>query len=146
MPNLKIRVATAQTQYSLRRGISNLIDGDILTPYASADKPPEKAWVQLILKTVGTVHYIKITNRVDCCGFRLKDMEVRVGEWKVTLENPRVISRNPVCGTYKGPGKDGEVVYIQCSPPLKGRYVTIQTLASGSQEINMAEVEVVGLS
>ena len=104
------------------------------------------AWVQLELATVSTVHNIRITNRMDCCGYRLSKMEVRVGSSKVTKEHQGAITSNTKCGAYAGPGKDGQILTIQCLEPIIGKYITIQTLASDPQQINMAEVEVVGLT
>ena len=139
---LKIRDVTAPTQDSRKHGAENLIDENASTFYASSDYPPKNAWVQFELATVATVRNIKITNRMDCCGHRLYKMEVKVGDAKVTVGNIPILSWNPICGNYTGPGKDGEIVTIQCSKPLKGRYVSIIALASVPQKINMAEVEI----
>ena len=145
MKNLEIRVATAETQKSIEQGAMNLIDKDTSTFYLSAGNAPSNTWVQLELATVGTVHNIKITNRLECCGKLLSDIEVRVGDYKVTIENsgmPNHTIPNTVCGTYDGPGSYGETVTIQCSKPVKGRYVTVQTLARVPKILNIAEVEV----
>ena len=98
------------------------------------------------LTKAGTIFWIKIINRKDCCGKRLSNIEARVGKNKITAETSENILNNKLCGTYFGPARDGEVVYIQCSRPIKGQYVTLQKLRGKDKIINIAEVVVVGKS
>ena len=64
------------------------------------------AWVQLELLNIGTVSKVRIFNRLDCCGDRLLNMEVRVGNNEVTVGNQSYITTNQLCGMYVGPGKN----------------------------------------
>jgi hypothetical protein len=114
------------------------------TFYSSSDHPTKNEWVQMVLAKSGTIFWIQIKNRKDCCGDRLNNIEARVGEIETTVENSSIILRNELCGTYPGPGKDGEIVYIQCSRPLTGRYGTLRTRDDKEQIINIAEVAVFG--
>ena len=83
-----------------------------------------------------------ITNRKDCCGDRLKSVEVRVGPNEVTKADESQILQNSLCGSYSGPGSNGEIVGITCSPAIEGKYVTVQIVED--IQVNFAEVEVIG--
>ena len=79
-------------------------------------------------------------------------MEVRVGNDKSAKESSGILTSNSWCDKYDGPGKDGEVVLVQCKnfatkkvQPINGKYITIQKKQNGkTKAINMAEVEVFG--
>ena len=88
----------------------------------------------------GMVQKVVIINRKDCCGDRLKSLEVRVGPNEVTNAEKGLISRNTICGMIAGPGKDGEIAVISCNPPIEGKYITLQTLDATVTHINFAEV------
>ena len=92
----------------------------------------------------GFVHLVKITNRKDCCGRRLKNVEIRVGHNETKKTGQSLISRNILCGKYTGPGSNGQTVLINCDPAIEGKYVTIQTLDDTITKINIAEVQVFG--
>ena len=92
----------------------------------------------------GLVQSVIITNRKDCCGQRLKGVEVRVGHNQVKRTSQNLISKNSLCGKYAGPGSNGETVVINCNPSIEGKYVTIQTIDDKVTVINLAEVEIYG--
>ena len=140
---LPITSVTALSQHGKHRALY-LIDKNTNTFYSSSTLPAKNEWVQMGLAKSGTIFWIKIENRKDCCGERLSNIEARVGEIETTMENPSNILRNELCGTYVGPGKDGEIVYIQCTRPLKGKYVTLRRRDDKEQIINIAEVAVFG--
>ncbi|XP_071172918.1 uncharacterized protein [Mytilus edulis] len=89
-------------------------------------------WTVDLGKTVH-VKQINIINRKDCCGHRLKNIEVKVG-----------LNHNKMkhCSNFKGPGKTGQVIMLACKTPISGRYVTI--LKRGKWYLSLAEVQVLG--
>ena len=90
------------------------------------------------------VQKVVITNRRSCCGDRLKSVEVRVGYDEATKSNQNLTSSaNIICGTFPGPGTNGQRVVVDCTPAgIEGQFVTIQTL--DTTIMNIAEVEVFG--
>jgi hypothetical protein len=137
---LPIVAVTAKTQHD-NYPPSNLIDSNPNTFYASSDTDTVQPWVQLELPLGSVVHEVNITNRVDCCGERLADVEVRVGNKVVTKQNQQGLSSNKLCGKYDGPGTNGEVVRIACPEPITGRYITIQIKDTSVKQMNIGEVE-----
>ena len=57
------------------------------------------------------------------------DIEVRVGYEKPFTPGTKgvVYTTNTVCGTFTGPGNAKVQSTIECSEPIEGRYVTLQT-------------------
>ena len=102
------------------------------------------AWLQVELTHPGLVQTVIIINRKDCCGDRLKSVEVRVGPNEATKTGESHILRNSLCGRYSGPGSNGEIVNITCSAAIEGKYVTVQIMEN--IQVNFAEVEVFGYS
>ena len=141
---LAISRVTAPTQHP-HYPIDNLKDGNPSTFYAANDLTPAKAWVQIELLVENTVHWIRITNRHDCCnGRNLHNMEVRVGNKMIQLSEFD-LTRNSKCNTYLGHWENGQVIPVYCSSPLNGKYVTIQALDTTVTKINIAEVTVFGM-
>ena len=139
-----IKNATAYSEHG-RFKASNMVDGNTSTFYASSDTGTQYPWVQLELTDTESVQGVVVTNRLDCCGERFAKVEVRVGDSEVTKENERLtIHKNEVCGEYVGPAETGEIVNINCSIPLTGRYVTIQVTDSQIQilKLYIAEVKI----
>ena len=145
---LSIKKATALSEHD-HFPPANLVDGKTSTFYSSDDSTMNP-WIQLELTDTQAIKQIKMTNRNDrlCiiqnCAKGLSMVEVRVGNNQVTKENVNAIKNNDICGIYHGPGKDGEVVIVMCSTPLKGKYVTIEVTDSRIQKMGLAEVEIYG--
>ena len=84
-------------------------------------------WLQVKLGKEKTISGVTIVNRKDSNGWRFADIEVRAGMTEVKqLFSGSRIEINPVCGTFEGPGKDGETYTITCKTPIKTKYVTVQ--------------------
>ena len=93
---------------------------------------------------VGLVQRVIIINRKDCCGDRLKDVEVRVGISGIGETKQGVITENSFCGNYSGPGSNGERIVIDCMEAIESKYVTLQLMTDEKTILNLAEVEVYG--
>ena len=113
--------ATARNEHNAFP-VENLWDGNDNTFYHSDDSAGQSTlqpWVQLELATESTVAKVEITNRHDCCGDRLKNIEVWVGntnwDWY----------KNTLCQKFDGPGTDGQVLTLECTKAIPGRYVTM---------------------
>ena len=75
-------------------------------------------WLRIQLNKPTTVTSVTIINRKDCCGERLKNLELRGG-----MKNDLT---NPVIGEFKGPGKTKGVHHITLEKPTKILYLTFQ--------------------
>ena len=94
-------------------------------------------WLMVELASKVNLQSIKIFNRANDLGNRLREIEVRAGTTKLSPGfNGREITSNAVCGTFKGPGVTGGVYNITCSPPIQSNVVTIQLLAFEFLQIN----------
>ncbi|XP_077864003.1 uncharacterized protein LOC100367054 [Saccoglossus kowalevskii] len=94
-------------------------------------------WWKLDLGAPTDVYQVVITNRMDCCSFRMKNAEVRVGD----SEN---FEDNPVCGMMvlgKRSRQETIIMNCGCGESLRGRYVSIQ-LIDKEQMLHFCEVEV----
>lgn len=95
----------------------------------------EPNWWRVDLENEIPVARVAITNRADCCGYRLSDFELKIGDSLVDegLGNPKCGDRHAVPG-------DGNTETITCSPPLYGRYLLIHSFYKNALDI--CEVEV----
>ena len=92
-------------------------------------------WFQVQLDGTAIVKRVIIINRKDCCGERLRNLEVRAGIYDLEkywlVEGNFIeqhISLNSHCGNYAGPGTTGETIEIYCNPKITANYVTVQML------------------
>ena len=79
---------------------------------------------------------MKITNRGDCCGDRLSNFNVRVGD-----SNSGRGDYNELCQQNIAVPQ-GKTSTFACSPLLRGRYLYIQT--NIQKDLTLCEVEVFG--
>eukprot|EP00092_Neocalanus_flemingeri_P066723 GFUD01081324.1.p1 GENE.GFUD01081324.1~~GFUD01081324.1.p1 ORF type:complete len:513 (+),score=54.68 GFUD01081324.1:23-1540(+) len=102
-------------------------------------------WITLDLGTSAKVSRITIFNRLDCCGERLKDVDVRISN------DPPTTAKQPFkggtsVGFFDGPGHQGEIITFEAD--TTGRYIVIIQNSEGkfnaADQMNIAEVEVYG--
>ena len=90
-------------------------------------EPERYPWFQVQFARSKTIKSVAIVNRKDSNGWRLHDIEVRVGMAAIDTTHPnQPITVNPLCGKYLGPGAGGETVTITCETPIKANYATVQ--------------------
>lgn len=77
--------------------------------------------------------YIKF--RYCFAGQRLRNLEVSIG---------MSLSSMQVCGYYKGPGSNGEMIPISCREPIEARYVKVMIKDENTLDtiLNFAEIQV----
>ncbi|XP_070580645.1 C-type mannose receptor 2-like [Ptychodera flava] len=94
-------------------------------------------WWKVDLRESKGIYKVVITNRQDCCPFRIRNAQVRVGD------SPNM-EENPVCGSMvlgKRVRQETITVTCGCETPMTGRYVSIQ-LIDKEQTLHLCEVEV----
>uniref|UniRef100_H3ALS3 Fucolectin tachylectin-4 pentraxin-1 domain-containing protein n=1 Tax=Latimeria chalumnae TaxID=7897 RepID=H3ALS3_LATCH len=129
------RMGTATQSSEYKTGLAkHAIDGNKNTnhrqlscSHTKADKSP---WWRLDLQTTRTIMTVVLTNRVDCCSNRLRNVEVRVGN---SLKN-----KFPVCGCAS------RATVGFCCYGASGRYVTV-FIPNRREFLTLCEVEVFGI-
>ncbi|XP_013383414.1 fucolectin-like [Lingula anatina] len=97
-------------------------------------------WWLVDLKTTARVAGVIITNRRDCCSYRLTNFEVKVG---TSYDNSSSFTQYKLCASYPGQAPVGNTS-LSCESPLTGRYVLIIKVGSDDQALQLCEVEVHG--
>ena len=83
-------------------------------------------WLQIKLATPQEVSKLKIVNRQDCCGDRLKNIEIRAGVSPVPNGFKGLLTVNEKVGLFSGPGADGQTYTINFDAATTAMYVTLQ--------------------
>ena len=130
-----------------RKQLEYLFDRNPSTYYHSTSVPTQTPWVQLELIEAAFVSQVDVTNRLDICCQKTLDpgIHIKVGMDKIMDETSSVAPTNIFCGRYLGDIKAGDIIKTKCDKDILGRFVTIQRMGSGTDPINIAEVEVFGM-
>jgi hypothetical protein len=72
------------------------------------------------------VHRVRVKNRVDCCGERLRDTTVTID--------------GKICGNLPGSTKTGVWYEVKCEKPLMGKEIQLTTTRSAYLQISGVEV------
>jgi hypothetical protein len=96
-----------------------------------------KPWWYVDFGSIKKVRTVKVLNRGDCCGDRLKFL---LGYVSSDKGNPLDSNDKQLCFTYAGPAATGEELTFTCPSGLAGRYFSILMDTSGY--LTMCEVEV----
>ncbi|XP_077997348.1 fucolectin-1-like [Glandiceps talaboti] len=120
------------------RAVDGNKNGDMETGQSCSqtDREYEPHWT-VDLGQSYDIYEVDIFNRQDCCGYRIKHSQVRVGD----SPNP---ADNPVCGfMIRGSMYEDNPIIIRCGcdEPMKGRYVTVE-IVDKDRPLTLCEVEV----
>ena len=85
-------------------------------------------WVRFQLNKVTWLTSVTIINRWNCCGNRLRNIQIRAG-----MKNG---INNLVVGTFNGPGKSKGVYIIRLAKKVRARYVVIFMKGKGYLQVN----------
>ena len=102
------------------------------TAYCCSPMP----WWRVDFGGIAVVYSMNITNRGDCCGERLSDFNVRIGDSH--------IGRGELNAMFKQnlSVPQGATSSFICDPPMHGRYLYIQM--NLRTELSLCEVQVFG--
>ena len=130
---------------------NNVIDGNVKTYFLSSTAIVTGEWVQLKLENNALVSKVLITESafqgIDKNNkkneYRLKSLDVRVGNVQTTTDDHGLIDQNDICGTFSGPGMREEEIALTCEPSaIKGQFITIHKVEQSI--LNIAEIKVIG--
>ena len=121
-------------------GFNDGISGDMNLCHSLAEIAP---WLALDFGSPVTVGKVVLVNRINCCGERLRNAEVRVSD-ELPLSGTEMFTGGELLGSFAGPGQAGEVVELVSSSILVARYVIVQMYhgQEGANSLNLAEVTV----
>ena len=140
-----MKTAHASSVYHSIMDVTRSIDGNPDTRFHTGSE--NKPWLQVELNDVRVVHHIAIINRKDCCGYRTKNMQVRVGFTYFSRDTKTLnMTDDEICATYIGPGKNGEKIIIDCKNPMGGKYVSVQLMQEGNAIMNFNEIMIYGIT
>ena len=98
-------------------------------------------WLKTEFDQTITLAGIRLYNRQNCCGNRLKNIMVRAGTTKIPDNYSGIITQNTFCGNFTGPGANSGVYVITCQSPIIADVITIQIVQSGDQTLQLDEIE-----
>ena len=127
-----------KSEYAPEHAIDGIVDSGYNIFIGANETYP---WLQVELINIVDLQSIQIFNRANCCGDRLRDIEVRAGTTKTSPNFRGRIINNAECGTFTGPGADGVNYNITCHAPIRANVVTIQIVGSDVHILQISEVE-----
>jgi len=92
-----------------------------------------------------TVTGVLILNRIDCCGYRLRNLEIRAGMTPVDEEFRGKLVVNKKVGEFAGPGVTRETYTIEFDEEVTAQYITLQ-LTDPNSILQINEIKVFGLA
>ena len=133
--------ATENQPYGIGRPSSRAVDGNSQTDFSSDSCTHTTCcnplpWWRVDFGSTAVVYSIKITNRGDCCGDRLSNFNVRVGDSNIARGEDNALCQQNIAVPQ------GETSTFVCDPALHGRYLYIQT--NLQEVLTLCEVKVFG--
>jgi len=135
--------STTSGGYS-KRAVDGNTDGDFSKGSCTATMKENNPFWYVDLQKKASVHKVRIYNRSDCCGERIRNFEVRVGNTRPTSST---FSSNPKCGGLHwgdAASKGGGQLTVPCgNNGVIGQYVSI-VLPGKKRVLTLCEVKVTG--
>jgi hypothetical protein len=130
---------TAQSSIEFGAGADRAVDGRTDNIFSQGScthtRTDVNPWWRVDLGKTMNIQHIEVYNRGDCCGDRLSNFQVRVGDAKVWEKNSK-------CGNnQQWTVAQGESVKIPCTR-LQGQYVFV--VVPATVPLNLCEVKVFG--
>ncbi|MEM9203084.1 MAG: discoidin domain-containing protein [Actinomycetota bacterium] len=123
------------------RAVDGIRNGDNPTAPAAITMSESEPWWEVDLGTSYTIDGLNLYNRTDCCGDRLADVDLLIGDapfGTATLAEARALATWSTTLT----GAAGDLVQVPV-PDIGGRYVRVQL--AGADVLQLAEVDVTGV-
>ena len=100
------------------------------------------SWAQLKLSDPRMVAGVEIFNRVNCCGDRLSNLEIRAGLDPVPAGTTGqvLLTQNERVGFFAGPGENGGTYKVKFSSPKLVQFITLQLMDKNYLQLNEVKV------
>ena len=143
---IKIVNASSSSEFRSIYGPEYAIDGEVVTGNGYFFHSAEEAypWLELDLGRISTVTGLTIYNRVNCCGERLRNLQIRAGSVQVPEKHKGEWSGNTKVAYFRGPGTSGGIYSLPFDDKISARYITFQLIDSSETYMQMNEVVVFG--
>ena len=141
---MKAKKAVLSSQLNKAFQVSKCIDGIYGKNFNGQknichSKSEMAPWLALDFGRQVSVGRVVLHNRGDCCGDRLRNVDVRVSD-TLPQTGSRKFTGGTLLGSFTGPSQDGRKEEIKSSTERKGRYVVVQINAGKTSYLNLAEV------
>ncbi|XP_077999971.1 uncharacterized protein LOC144452700 [Glandiceps talaboti] len=121
-----------------QRAIDGNLNSDFKAKSCTHTKKEMNPWWRVDLGAEFEIYQVTITNRQDCCPFRIKTAQIRISNGKDEV--------GAQCGAnnLKGRAAMRETIGVicKCGEPIRGRFVTIQIMKERNSVLSLCEVEV----
>ncbi|XP_037084905.1 seizure 6-like protein 2 [Pollicipes pollicipes] len=114
------------------------VDGStsrLFDPQTCTLTQPERAplWYVNLLEPY-MVQLVRVDFGRPCCGSNISaDVVVRVGNNRPDLET------NPICNRFTGVIEEGQPLFLPCSPPMPGAFVSVHLRGASRQRLSICE-------
>lgn len=141
MQNIALGKATKNEPIYHGRPSSKAVDGSTATNWLSYSCTHTSCcnplpWWRVDFGKTAIIYSVKITNRGDCCGARLSNFNIRIGD-----NGAGRGGHNKACKKHVGVPQGGTTKFV-CKPRLYGRYLYIQT--NVEKDLTLCEVQAFG--
>ena len=126
LTNIALRKPAIQAKDYPGRHASRAVDGNLATHWAYSScthadySNGVHAWWRVSFGKTARVYTVKITNRSDCCGSRLSNFDIRIGDSTTGRGG-----ENAACAT-KASVPTGATSAFRCYPYMDGKYLYLQ--------------------
>ena len=141
---IKIVNASSSSEFRSIYGPEYAIDGEVVTGNGYFFHSAEEAypWLELDLGRISTVTGLTIYNRVNCCGERLRNLQIRAGSVPVPEGHKGEWTGNKKVAFFPGPGTNGGIYSIPFDEKISARYITLQIMDRSKTVLQINEVVV----
>jgi len=136
------KTATQISDWSADYAASQSVNGN-LSDFSTTSGAEPQPWWQVDLGATTDIETIEIYNRLDCCAERVADYHVLVSAQPFPASLAEALTAPGVVSVHETE-QAGRPTTIDL--PSSGRYVRVWLASAAPQELNMAEVRVLGHS
>jgi len=144
--------ATQSSSYNNKYLAVKCIDGNTMGPDDGSEevghmchtKDERAPWIAIDYGKTVAVQRVEIFNRVNCCGDRTKNVDVRISD-ELPSSGNQMFSGGTLFGHFPGPAAEGEHIVISGQREVSGRYVIVQiNNGENADALNLKEVRAFG--
>jgi len=134
------KAATQISDWSADYAAGNSVNGNLFDFSTTSGAEPQPWW-QVDLGATTNIETVEIYNRLDCCAERVRDYYALVSAQPFAASLAEALAAPGVVSVHEAE-QAGRPTTIDI--PSAGRYVRVWLAATAPQELNMAEVQVLG--
>ena len=143
-------MSSTYTKFKAELCINGKIGGkdDMCATQDTLGRPDPAPWFAIDYGSQVSVGKVVLANRINCCGARMKKVEVRLSD-ELPTNAKSMFTSGHLLGKFAGPGTNGQKVEIKSKDGwggLVGRYLIVQMDKTDKPDaLNLKEVTVFGV-